>query len=272
MPTVDAGDVTLGYENHGSGWPLVFVHGGWLDRTLWQPQVEHFAGDVRTVAVDCRDHGESDRVETSYGIDAMAGDLAALLDELGLAQPVVCGLSMGGLVAQQFAADYPDRLSGLVLAGTVTSFPPLPLSGVQKRLALPKSGYHVAARSMGAGAYFRMLLGMVESLEGRWLARTDAAREYALDVVDAFEVDPFLRVLDALYEFEAPELPEVPALVVHGDREARSVVRQSEGLADRLDAARTVVPDAAHLSNRDNPEGFNRALAGFLDEQVTLPA
>lgn len=271
MPTVDADGVTLGYESRGSGWPVVFVHGGWLDRELWRPQLDRFGDEVRAVAVDCRDHGESDRVEGGYGIDALADDLVALLDELGLARPVICGLSMGGLVAQRFAADYPDRTAGLVLAGTVTSFPPLPLSGLQKRMVLPKPAYHAAARSMGAGAYFRLLLGWVESVQGRWLARTDAARAYALDAVDRYDVGPFLRVLDALYEFEAPQLPDVPALVVHGDREARSVVRQSERLAERLDADRTVVPDAAHLANRDNPAGFDRALAGFLDEQVTLP-
>ncbi|PSP76171.1 alpha/beta hydrolase [Halobacteriales archaeon QS_1_68_20] len=269
MPTLDTGEVTIHYRSRGNGWPLVFLHGGWLDGDLWRPQLEHFADDFRVVTVDCRGHGESGDGD-EYGIDVLADDLEALLDGLGLANPVVVGLSMGGLVAQQFAADHPDRVAGLVLASTVTSVPPIPMTDLQKHLLVPKPGYHAAVRTMGPRAYFRMLLNWVESLEGRWLAETPEAREYALDAVGGFGADGFLQVLDALYEFEAPDLPEVPAAVVHGDGEAGPVVRHCDALADRLDAPRTVVPDAAHLANRDNPAAFNGALAEFLDEQVTV--
>jgi pimeloyl-ACP methyl ester carboxylesterase len=272
MPSLDAGGRTLHYESRGSGWPLVLVHGAWLDSELWRPQLDRFADDFRVIAPELRDHGAADPADGPYRVDDLADDLRGLLDGLELGRPVVCGLSMGGLVAQQFAADHPDRVAGLALVGTVRSVPPVPLSGAGKRLLLPKAAYHAAVRSMGPGAYFRLLLNSVEGLEGRWLARSDDARSYAMDAVDAFDAGPFLRVLDALYEFEAPALPDVPATVLHGDHEAGPVVRHCRNLAERLGASRTGIPDAAHLVNRDNPAAFDRALGTFLDERVTVSA
>lgn len=261
----------LAHDDRGSGPTLVLLHGGWLDRDLWTPQLDTLARDRRVVAPDLRDHGGSPRGDGGYDVATLADDVAALLDHLGVARAAVAGLSLGGLVAQRLAADRPDRVAGLVLADTVTSVPPLPIHGAAKRLLLPKAPAHLAARTMGAGAYFRLLLDWVEGVEGgRWLARTAAARRYALAAVDRFGVDRFLRVFDALYGFAPvdPAAVAAPALVVHGAHEAGAVVSQNRRLAAALDAERVVLPGAGHLSNRDAPAAFDEAVTRFLDERV----
>ena len=265
---------TIHYDTRGSGPPLVFLHGGWLDRDLWTPQVERFAEAHTVVTPDLRGHGDS-TTDDPFDIDRMAADVAALCEQLGAERPILVGLSLGSLVAQQFAAAHPDRLAGLVLAGTVRSVPPVPGPEAGRRLLAPRGPAHAWVRLWGPAATFRTLLGSVESTEGTWLALDGAARSYALDCIDAYDPGEFLRVLDTFYEFRPLELGglAVPTLLVHGDHEASAVVAQNRRLARTLpDAERVVIEDAGHLLNRDAPEKFDAALSEFLDERVHLPA
>jgi pimeloyl-ACP methyl ester carboxylesterase len=273
MPTCSVDGETLAYETRGSGWPLLFLHGGWVDRDLWAPQVERFASDLEVVTPDLRGHGESTHEDVS--VDRMANDVAALCDDLGLERPVVCGLSLGGLVAQRFALEHPDRAAGLVLADTVRSVPPVPGTPASRRLLSPTAPAHVMTRLWGAGAYFRGLLAGVESTQGPWLALDDEAREYALDCVDAYDAGEFVEVLEAFHAHEMRDLSalSVPTLVVHGDREPAPVRSQNRTMTRAIpDATREVLDDAGHLANRDAPTAFGDALDSFLDERVTVSA
>jgi pimeloyl-ACP methyl ester carboxylesterase len=274
MPTLDLAGATLGYETRGSGWPLLFLHGAWVDREQWAPQVERFADSFEVVTPDLRGHGDS-VADGDLDLGEMAGDVAALCDELGLASPVVCGLSMGGLVAQRFALDHPDRVAGLVLANTVRSVPPVPGPEAARRALFPTGPAKWLVRLWGPGAYFRGLLAGVEATQGRWLALDAGARTYALDRVDAFSAGEFLAVLDAFHEHRPAEFAalSVPTLLLYGDHEAAPVKAQNRTMERAIpDVRREVVPDAGHLSNRDNPAAFGDLLDGFLDERVTVPA
>lgn len=119
MQTVRTNDVETTYEDHGEGPPVVFIHGAILDRTQWQAQFDALADDYRTIAYDVRGHGHTGRSRpTSYSVELLAADLDALIDELDLEQPVLCGHSTGGCIAQVYAAQHPDKIAGLVLAST----------------------------------------------------------------------------------------------------------------------------------------------------------
>lgn len=273
MPSLARDGATLGYETTGSGPPLVFLHGAWVDRRQWAPQRDRFDDEYEVVTPDLRGHGDS----TGGPLDAerMAEDLAALCDALGHDRPVVCGLSMGGVVAQQFALSYPDRVAGLVLANTVRTLPPVPGPEGARRALFPTTPARLLVRTFGPGRYFRWLLSAVETVEGRWLALSEDARSYALSCVDAHGKEGFLRVLDACRKDSPRDLTAVspPTLLVHGDHEAGVVKVQHRRMARAIpDAERTVVPEAGHLLNRDNPGAFGDALAGFIEEQVSVSA
>jgi non-heme chloroperoxidase len=273
MPTLEVDDGTLAYETHGSGWPLVLLHGAWVDRDQWTPQVERFAGDFEVVTPDLRGHGES--TDDDVTVDRMADDVAALCEALGVASPVVCGLSLGGLVAQRLALEHPGSVAGLVLADTVRSVPPVPGSDATRRAMFPTAPARLTTRLWGPGAYFRWLLAGVEATGGRWLALDDDARSYALDRVDAYDADGFVDVLEAFAAHSSPDLSalSVPTLLVHGDHEPVPVRAQNRAMARAIpDATREVLADAGHLSNRDDPAAFGDALEAFLDERVTVSA
>ena len=109
--------VSLAVEVRGEGPAVLFVHGYPLNRTLWQHQVGALTG-FRRIAPDLRGLGLSDAPDLGYSMATYADDLAALLDALHADQVVICGLSMGGYVALEFARRYRSRLRGLVLMST----------------------------------------------------------------------------------------------------------------------------------------------------------
>jgi pimeloyl-ACP methyl ester carboxylesterase len=145
-----AGDgVRLAYESVGDGPDILLVHGfgssraqNWRD-TGWYKTLAD-AG-YRLTAMDCRGHGESDKphVATGYGHDAMAVDLCAVMDAAGIAGAHVMGYSMGGFIAIHFAAQHPQRLRKLVVAGVGESY--LDTDSRRDRVADPKVRAEIVA-------------------------------------------------------------------------------------------------------------------------------
>ncbi|MFB6171685.1 MAG: alpha/beta fold hydrolase [Haloarculaceae archaeon] len=267
MPTLDTGDASLYYETHGAGDPLVFVHGGWVSSRMWAPQVERFADDYRVVTVDVRGHGRTGATDRRrYSIPLFAADLRAVLEHEDATDPAaVCGLSMGGHVAQLYAATY--DLRRLVLAATTRTVPPIPMSRSQKLAFAPKPVVHALIRRMGVASYYESLLAGIRAIEGhRWVALDDDNRRYVREEIGRFDTREYIKVFDALYDHDAldHDALDAPTLLVHGDHESETVVRQNRAFEDALDATRVEIPDAGHLANLDNPAAFDAALGSFL--------
>ena len=111
-------DIEMGYEEAGSGQPVLLLHGFPFDRTLWREQVETLKDSYRVVTPDLRGLGETEATDEPATMEEMARDVAALLDELKITRAVVGGLSMGGYVALAFYRLFPRRVRALVLADT----------------------------------------------------------------------------------------------------------------------------------------------------------
>ncbi len=116
MPYADLADVRLYYERAGKGDPeLLFVPGWCCDHTAFRPQFEHFAETHAVAALDLRGCGQADAPETGYTIPELADDVAAFCSVGGIEKPVVVGHSLGGMIAVELGARYPDLPSALVL-------------------------------------------------------------------------------------------------------------------------------------------------------------
>jgi 3-oxoadipate enol-lactonase len=107
--------VNLAYEEHGSGVPLMLVHGFPLNRSIWRPLIPLLESKFRLVLPDLRGFGGSPVTEDVYSMRLLAEDLRALLDTLKIKKVVLAGHSMGGYVSLAFAQAYPHRLAGLAL-------------------------------------------------------------------------------------------------------------------------------------------------------------
>ncbi len=112
-----APDLTLSVEERGSGAPLVLLHGFTGSARSWDAVADAWAERFRVLAVELIGHGRSDAPANArrYGMERAAGDLAALLDALGIAGTHLVGYSLGGRVSLRFAIQHPDRVASLVL-------------------------------------------------------------------------------------------------------------------------------------------------------------
>jgi len=118
MPTAQVNGITMYYEQHGAGEPLLLINGLGADITLLTAIMNSFARRCRVVAFDNRGAGRTDKPDVPYTIEMMAADTAALLDVLRLERVNVLGISMGGRIALELALSHPDRVGRLVLVST----------------------------------------------------------------------------------------------------------------------------------------------------------
>ncbi|MEM4780718.1 MAG: alpha/beta fold hydrolase [Halalkalicoccus sp.] len=272
MPRVETNDIETYYESDGEGPPIVFVHGAWVDHRLWMPQVEALSNEYRVITYDLRGHGRTgSSADRNYTIELLAADLRALIGSLDLARPVVCGLSLGGMVAQLYAVRY-DELPGLVLADTAVSTR-LTRSDRLQRLLFPDWSMRGTVRLLGPERYVDWAFRLAKyTRSADWFGRDAAVQEYVRETMSAFETREFNAVFDAIYGFRRTDLAAIdaPTLVVNGEFESRSVFEHAAYIERTVpDARSVVVPEAGHVANLENPEAFARELRTFLG---SLPA
>jgi pimeloyl-ACP methyl ester carboxylesterase len=254
-----ANDLTIGYDEAGSGLPVAFLHGFPHHRGLWAPQLRGLAVPCRTIALDLRGFGES-AVQSPFTMDQYADDVAAALSALGVRQAVVAGLSMGGYVAFALWRRHAALVRALVLADTK--------AGADGDEARVKRREMIAlARAEGSGAVAdRMITGMV--------GKTSRAKHP--DLVEAMHrmmaaapVDGVVGALEAMLARpdSTPTLATItaPTLVVVGDEDALTPVSESRALHAGIAGSRLeVIAGAGHVSNVERPAAFNHVLSEFL--------
>lgn len=269
MAELQLDDGTLWYQDIGSGAPVVFVHGGWMDGDAWRTQLEHFADEYRAITLDVRGHGRTGATDARrYSIDLFVDDLERLLAHLEVDRPVVCGLSLGSMVAQAYLHRHPEAVAGAVFSGPIQSMPPVDVPAVVKPFVSPMPALEASLSLKGSRATFRSLLHAARATNGGpWLSIDPSTRSRVIDDVGGVPRDEFRKIFGALYRFDPPTLEGVstPTLAVYGDRESPLVKRHGRRIAADVDDGEwTELRDAGHLVNQDNPTAFNRALGEFL--------
>lgn len=270
MPTVRTNGIETYYESHGEGRPVVFIHGATSDQQLWGYQVEALRDSYRVVTYDVRDHGKSGSSPTEYTIDVLADDLHDLIEALELDAPVVCGLSLGGFIAQRHAVDYPGEAAGYVFADT---FLPRTFSIEERVLQSVVGGLHetvirIFGDSRARDAFERVMTtvfgpdeehtpdedrldrlrdGPAEPTHDEEIRITNAARSWRDHSIDLSEIS-------------------VPVLALYGEHEM-DLIRAHVGqmCADIPDFRAHELPDAGHNAHVDAPEAFTRRLREFLE-------
>ena len=120
MPRIKVDGIHINYEIYGreEGDVLMFSHSLGTNLLMWDPQVKAFRDRYKIICFDTRGHGKSDVPEGPYTLEEMAKDAIGLLDKLGIEKVHWIGLSMGGMIAQAVALNYPERLKSLILCDT----------------------------------------------------------------------------------------------------------------------------------------------------------
>jgi 3-oxoadipate enol-lactonase len=260
---IDLGDARLNVFERGAGPALLFVHGFPLDHSMWQAQLDHFAADFHVIAPDLRGFGSSSLGPDvgSVSMAQFADDCAKLLDALGVKTGItLCGLSMGGYIAWQFARKYPQRLARLVLCDT---------RAAADTPAAAENRFKMAEHVLAAGTEFVARAMLPKLFAPATFARQPeivAAVERVIRETQPAAIAAAQRGMAARPDVSA-WLPQfrVPALVVVGAEDAISPVDEMRQIAAGLHNARlAVIPDAGHMAPLENPAVVNRALEEFL--------
>lgn len=258
-----SGRADIYYETVGEGKPVVFCHAGVTDRRLWDPQFEDPVAGHRYVRSDMRGFGNSEWVAEPYQPHR---DILAVIDHLDLDEMILVGCSMGGRATLELAVTIPDRVVGILVAGTG-------LPGWQ-----PEGGGYTPPQ-------WANLDPLWEAEDWERLATIDAevwaigvGREES-DVDPAFvaemiemdlkpistelERDEHMSWLEPSIEDRIDEI-DVPAVVVVGEHDLPDLVTGTGHLADRIGAERHVLSGTAHLPSLERPDQFNPILTEFL--------
>ena len=262
MPQATINGHTIGYGDTGGDGPAVLlVHAFPFNSTMWQPQVDALGDRYRLITPDLTGFGGSDAPEdrSGYTMDAWADLLAGLLDELGLPQVVLAGLSMGGYAAFAFLRRHRDRVSALILADTRAEADPP--EGKEKRTT--QQGM---VEREGTS-------GLIDALVGALLS--EDTRTNKPDVVEHVRkamdnpAAGFIGGLEAMKgrpdSSDELESIDVPTLVIVGENDGVTPPDAARKIHEHVAGSRLVViPDAGHISNLEAPEAFNGAVAEFL--------
>jgi aminoacrylate hydrolase len=262
MPRIKAGEITLNVEERGNGPAFIFIPGlvGLLN--AWEFQMAEFSRRYRCIAFDHRGTGDSDKPADSYSTQAIARDVIALMDTLGIGKAHVAGTSTGGCVLQNLAIDYPDRLRCCIFSNTWVKADEY-INRVQmtrKRIALsygPEEYVKVSSLFTNGAMQFRYDLDKVMELEARALKTVAPVEVLAgrLDMTMSHD-----RTAD-LHKIRNPSL-------VIGTRDDATVpFYQSEDLHKAVPGSRLIiVEEGGHYSYRRHWQEWNRFADAFIRE------
>lgn len=259
MPFSDSGGITLHYQHRPVGQGrrhLVFINSLGTDFRIWDAVTAGLDGSVATLTYDKRGHGLSDIGATPYTIEDDVDDLLGLLDRLGIDEIVLCGLSVGGLIALGVAGRRPDLVKGLILCDTAHKIGTV--EGWNTRIAaVEKNG----------------IASLADSILKLWFTpRFHAERKPELDgcrnMLSRQPVAGYAATCAALRDADYTEVAKaigVPTLCLVGDQDGSTPPAVVRSLADLVPGAQfEIIESAGHIPCIEQPEKLVTLIRRFL--------
>lgn len=256
---IDLGDVRLRVRLDGptAGPPLLFSNSLGAKLEMWDPQVAHFAKTFRCIRYDVRGHGESSCPRGPWSIATLAADALRILDTLHIHKADWAGCSMGGVVGQYLLAYHRDRIGKAVLGNTAA------------QISLPSTDWNPRIRM----AHEKGMGVIAEAMKPRWFSKrfnetSPAEVSRITDQVREASVAGYTACCAAIRDSDLREAVKTitnPVLVVIGAVDPATTPAMGEAMFRSIPGAKKFVIDAAHISNCELPEDYNRAVATFLE-------
>jgi pimeloyl-ACP methyl ester carboxylesterase len=268
----NSGNIDLYYEDHGSGKPIILIHGYPLSGASWEKQTAVLlAAGHRVITYDRRGFGKSSQPATGYNYDTFAEDLHKLVTQLQLRDFTLAGFSMGGGEVARFLGNYGSN--GVTKAVFISSVPPYLLKAPDNPEGVDASVFEGIQKAVAGDRYafftefFKnfyntdLLLGKrvsAEVVQASWNLAASASATASLACVATWHED-FRKDLSRI---------TVPTLVIHGDADRILPIGASgQRTANLIKGARyAVVKDGPHCITWTHAEEVNRELLQFLAE------
>jgi 3-oxoadipate enol-lactonase len=255
-------DIDTHYTIHGEGPWLVFSHSLACDTRMWAPQIAAFSKHYKVLCYDTRGHGASSAPVGPYTLEQLADDTKALFEALGIEDCHWVGLSMGGMIGQTFALKYPGIFETLILADTTSRYPAEALPPWQTRIELAtEAGMEPIVPAMLERWFtepFRMSGAPIVNDIAEAIRSTPVA-----GFIGCCHAIPQINLTQRLHEIECP------TLVIVGEHDPGTPPQMAREIHEHMPGSElTILPRAAHLSNAEQPEAFNAAVANFIERHA----
>jgi 3-oxoadipate enol-lactonase len=266
MQHIQANGIDIAYCIDGpksgiSNAPVVILSNSLMSsHAMWEDNIAALTDKYRVLRYDTRGHGDSQVTPAPYSIALLAQDLVGLMDALNISSAHLIGLSMGGMICQYIGANHPDRVLSLSLCDTASEMPPRSLW--EDRFA--------TARKVG-------ITGLAEGTLKRWFVEgfSDRAPDKIAAVrqmIVATPLEGYLGCASAVRDMAQSTMLlriKAPTLVLVGRQDPACTVDQATVLYRLINGAQmTIIENAAHLSNIEQPAEFNRIIRSFLDSHA----
>lgn len=257
MPFAKLRDVQIHYDLTGAEHAPVLVFSNSLGTNLrmWDPQVEPFTEHFRILRYDTRGHGQSGVTTGPYTIDQLSWDVVHLLDELHLDHVYFCGLSMGGMIGMFLGANAPKRFRKLVLCNTAAKIG-------------TADTWNARIQAVQNGGMKAVAGAVIE----RWLTPNyrlahPAETQATLAMLEAANPQGYVACCAAVRDMDQRSTLasiRVPCLVLTGTHDLATTPADARYLAEAIPGAEYAEVAAAHLSNIEARDEFNRQVLQFL--------
>jgi 3-oxoadipate enol-lactonase len=257
MTFIRVGDVSLHYRSDGDpAQPCVVLSNSLgTDLSMWDAQAAALAQDFHVLRYDTRGHGLSDRGVMPLTLDTLGGDVVGLLDALAIPRAHVCGISMGGMIAQWLGIHAPQRAGKLVLANTAARIGTV--EGWTSRADLVR---REGMRGVADGAAARWFTpafiagspGIVGTMTGRLREQDPQGYAACCDALSRADLRTHIAAI------------RCPTLVIAGRADPVTTVADARLLVEGIAGAALAVVDASHISNIEAQQPFSDHLRRFL--------
>ncbi len=261
MPYSEQSGISIYYETAGEGHPFVFIHANPFDHNMWLYQTARFSEYFRTIAMDLRGYGRSDKPECACSFAEVAEDVLGVCRVEGVTRAILAGASIGAKLAFHLALDRPAMFDALILVGGS--------AGRGRSYDSRIAGY----RRRGAAGYRREHMealvapGFAATPRGRYLLDSFLDRTPMLSgeaiarMFEAFDGVDLLSRVSAL---------DIPVLIVNGEHDM-SLPGARETAALLPDVVHRVIPDTGHLCCLEDPAAFDAMVVEFLRSRGLMP-
>ena len=261
MALVENQGARIYWDEQGRGEPILLIMGLAYTSHMWYRSRPSLSAHYRTVALDNRGVGRSDGPSGPYSIELMASDAARVLDAAEIESAHVLGVSMGGMIAQEFALQYPTRVRSLILGCTAAGGPTAVRAereAIDMLMARARMTADEAAEAaipfIYDAATSRERIDEDTEMRRPWFPRPEAYTAQLQGIL-GWEVYPRLSGIRA------------PTLVIHGESDRLVPPANARLIAGRIPGATLVlIPHAGHIFLTDQTEAAHRAILGFLAE------
>lgn len=257
---ISANGISINYLVEGEGPWLTMSHSLACNLHMWDEEAKRLSQRYKVLRYDTRGHGASGAPAGAYTLELLADDLHGLLQALGVRSTHFVGLSMGGMIGQTYALKYPGMFTSLALCDTTSRYPAGAAGVWTERIRT------VETQGMEP---------LVESTLARWFtepfrkARPDVVQKVAA-MIRSTPAPGYIGCSHAIPKIDlTARLKEIrcPSLVIVGKDDPGTPVAMAEEIHQALPGSQLlVIPSAAHLSNLEQPDAFNRALADFINK------